>query len=546
MGCLRRLNAIKALPTRLPLLALLLLTCYIAHGQSAGNTDFAILHGVVRDSEGHLVQGAAVHLELQGSQTITVSTDGNGNYRCAELHTGIYSLRAEKADVGVASFGPVHLREREMKQIDLVLKKSDGAVASSFDKPEFFDQPQFTVAGVTNTMNYGGHGSDTVSRTSQSLAKDVATLDRKTPPPSGGASQTPDERSLYDALERDPANFEASYKLGIRLANAGKYREAVPHLEHAHKIKPDDNESAYQLANVYAQLGEYDRASATARAVLGRQEKAEVHHLLGDIEEKQKNPLQAVREYQRAAEIDPSEPNLFDWGAELLTHRALEPAIEVFTRGNRSFPGSSRMLVGLGVAWYASGSSDTAAELVGKASDLNPADRNPYIVLGKMQVVNSPEAKAILGRFERFLQLQPDDPLANYYYAVALKRSLPAVAGNDDWPRVESLLQKAVQLDPKLAPAFLQLGILYEERGDRARARVAYQKAIEADPQSGEAHYRLAQVYRRAGEGTKAEAEIRLYNEISRKSAEEQEQEAREIQQFVYTLRDSRSAAPRQ
>ena len=546
MGCLRRLNAIKALPTRLPLLALLLLTCYIAHGQSAGNTDFAILHGVVRDSEGHLVQGAAVHLELQGSQTITVPTDGNGNYRCAELHTGIYSLRAEKADVGIASFGPVHLREREMKQIDLVLRKSDGAVASSSDKPEFFDQPQFTVAGVTNTMNYGGHGSDTVSRTSQSLAKDVATLDRKIPPPSGGASQTPDEKSLYDALERDPANFEASYKLGIRLANAGKYREAVPHLEHAHKIKPDDNESAYQLANVYAQLGEYDRASATARTVLGRQEKAEVHHLLGDIEEKQKNPLQAVREYQRAAELDPSEPNLFDWGAELLTHRALEPAIEVFTRGNRSFPRSARMLVGLGVAWYASGSSDSAAEFVGKASDLNPGDRNPYIVLGKMQVVNSPEAKAILDRFERFLQLQPDDPLANYYYAVALKRSLPAAAGNDDWPRVESLLQTAVQLDPKLAPAFLQLGILYEERGDRARARVAYQKAIEADPQSGEAHYRLAQVYRRAGDVTKAEAEIRLYNEISRKSAEEQEQEAREIQQFVYTLRDSRTAAPRQ
>jgi Flp pilus assembly protein TadD len=146
--------------------------------------------------------------------------------------------------------------------------------------------------------------------------------------------------------------------------------------------------------------------------VLAREEKAEIHHLLGDIEEKQKNPLQAVREYQRAAELDPSEAHLFDWGTELLTHRALEPAIEVFTRGNRSFPRSPRMLVGLGVAWYGSGSSDLAAKFVCEASDLNPADPSPYLVLGKMQIVNSSAAKAILAKFERFLQLQPDDPLA--------------------------------------------------------------------------------------------------------------------------------------
>jgi hypothetical protein len=50
------------------------------------------------------------------------------------------------------------------------------------------------------------------------------------------------------------------------------------------------------------------------------------------------NPLEAVREYQRAAELDASEQYLFDWGTELLTHRALEPAAEVFTKGNRLFP----------------------------------------------------------------------------------------------------------------------------------------------------------------------------------------------------------------
>ena len=60
--------------------------------------------------------------------------------------------------------------------------------------------------------------------------------------------------------------------------------------------------------------------------------------MLGDVEEKLGNSLEAVREYQRAAELNPSEANLFDWGTELLIHRAFEPATEVFNEGNRLFP----------------------------------------------------------------------------------------------------------------------------------------------------------------------------------------------------------------
>ena len=79
-------------------------------------------------------------------------------------------------------------------------------------------------------------------------------------------------------------------------------------------------------------------------------------------------------EYQRAAELDPSEPYFFDWGSELLLHRAVEPAIEVFSKGNRLFPHSARMLVALGVAWYSNGSYDQAAQRLCEASDLNPDD----------------------------------------------------------------------------------------------------------------------------------------------------------------------------
>ncbi len=130
---------------------------------------------------------------------------------------------------------------------------------------------------------------------------------------------------------------------------------------------------------------QYQRARTNAQALLTAQEKpgqkneAELHHLLGDIEEKSGNPLEAVRQYQRAAELDPSEPYFFDWGSELLLHRAVEPAIEVFNKGNRLFPHSARMLVALGVAWYSNGSYDQAAQRLCEASDLNPNDPKAYL-----------------------------------------------------------------------------------------------------------------------------------------------------------------------
>ena len=58
-------------------------------------------------------------------------------------------------------------------------------------------------------------------------------------------------------------------------------------------------------------------------------------------------------------------------------HRAVEPALEVFTRGNRLFPRSVRMLTGLGASWYVHGSYEQAAQRLCEASDLDPNDPKP-------------------------------------------------------------------------------------------------------------------------------------------------------------------------
>jgi len=422
--------------------------------------------------------------------TTTTRADSAGRYRFSALHEGTYIVRAEMAEYGEATAGPVVLGMNEEKTIDLTPASAitSATQSTSSSVPQFFDQPTFTVAGVADATNLGGHGSDAIVRNRNALAKATASL-----------SQDPaDDKNLVVSID-------------------------------AHGIDAHGED-----------------ARAKLQAMLAVKQTAELHHSLADVEEKLGDPLEAVQEYQRAAEMNPSEPNLFDWGSDLLTHRAAEPAIEVFAKGTSLFPSSVRMLIGLGVAYYASGSYEKAAQRLYQASDLDPSDPNPYVFLGRMQSIETAQPEGLTEKLARFVRLQPDNALANYYYAVSLWKRRGNAEDATDLPQVESSLEKTVRLDPQLGVGYLQLGVVYAERKDFPRAISAYQQAIKVSPRLEEAHYRLAQAYRQTGEKLKARQEFELYEQISKETAGDVERERHEIPQFVYRLRDKTSGSPPQ
>ena len=534
-----------------------LLAPYMTQGQSQGNS--ATLQGYVRDARGHAIASAAVQLETDdGSKTLTTHTDSTGSYEFPALKAGVYRLRAEMSGSGSTSVGPCAVGQNEAKKVDLtlVLQNASAPKVSAPEGPEFFDQPEFTVAAVTDTTNLGGHGSNTTARATNALTKDVRSLDTDSLKitSSSRAPQVPSEQeaALRIAVEREPGSFEANHNLGKLLVEEGKAPDAISYLERASQLRSGDYNNSYDLALAYASAGKYELARTNARALLLVQEsanqdrdqhdKAKVHHLLGSVDEKLGEPLEAVREYQSAAELSPTEPNLFDWGTELLTHHAVEPAITVFTKGNHLFPRSARILIGLGVSSYAVRSYDEAAQRLCEASDLNPDDPAPYLVLGKIESGGNDGSEAVVNRLERFARVQPDNAMANYYYALSLWNGRKRAGSTANPAQVEGLLEKAVHLDPKLGSGYLQLGIVYADRGDFPEAIRAYQRAIETSPDLEEAHYRLAQAYRRTGETAKAQAEIQSYKRASKTLEEQSERERREVRQFVYTLRDQTPA----
>jgi len=427
-------------------------------------TQQASLRASVRNSQGKPVAGAMLRLQRKnGSNSFTAVTDANGTYEFVSLIPGMYSLHVEMKGQGEATASSIPVELNQVKTINLVL-----------GEPAFYDSPQFTVSGVTDTTSLGGHGSDAVVRTRDTLAKETAGLGN---PGAGNTPSAETEQALREQVQR-------TQKL----------------LEH--------NDSA------------------------------ELHHALADLQEKLGDSLSAVREYQRAAELSPREPYLFDWGAELLLHHAPEPARQVFTKANHLFPKSTRILIGLGSASFALGSYDQAAQRVCEASDLNSADPAPYLFLGKMDEIGSLKSAALVAHLQRSASLHPESAESNYYYAVALWKRRSDRHDARESSQVESLLKKAVSLDPHLGAAYLQLGILHAERRDFPQAIADYQQAIQVSPELEAAHYRLSQVYRQTGDQEKAKAEIEIYERMSKDSAQQADRERHEIRQFVYTLRD--------
>jgi tetratricopeptide (TPR) repeat protein len=194
------------------------------------------------------------------------------------------------------------------------------------------------------------------------------------------------------------------------------------------------------------------------------------------------------------------------------------------------------MLTALGTALFAGALYDEAAASLCAASDLNPADPEPYLFMGRIEMAAPKPLACVEPRLARFVQGQPANSLANYLYAMAIWKRQEQAPDPRALQQVETLLTKAVAIDAKCADAYLQLGILYSSQRNPEKAIGFYTKAIEADPQLGEAHYRLGVAYDRIGLPEKAKQEFQLHDEIEKLQAAAVERQRREVKQFLVVL----------
>ena len=447
----------------------------------------AKIEGTVKSGAGAPIAGVAVILHSKGeAKSISATTDSQGSFAIQQLDPGIYAIAAQKEGWSRSADQSIAVGNGDAKRVDLILEKiqageesGSGSVPNAAATMQFSDAASFTVAGVTDYSGAGGHGSETGLRTSEALTRDTVVLKS----PDASASNRQDARQLE--LERE------------RL-----------------------------------------------RKLIAAGDRAELHSLLADVDERLNDPVAAVHEYELAARLDPSENRYFAWGTELLLHRAAGPASEVFKKGTMQYPKSARMLAGLGAALYAAGSQEQAARRFCEASDLDSARAEIYEFLGELEKTSTAVMPScVQQKLSRFVHDQPNNPRANYNYALALwkqNRGSPDAATVDESSR---LLARAIATDPNFGEAHLLLGMLRAELGDLTKAAESYERAIAVAPNLSDAHYRLGLAYRRMGEPSKAQEEFEKYEQMQATQNAAIERDRRELRQFLILMKEQPSVA---
>lgn len=311
-----------------------------------------------------------------------------------------------------------------------------------------------------------------------------------------------------------PGDFRANHERGESYLRRHDLRAAIPFLRRAYEIDPANYANAYDLALASLETGDLARARSVVEGMLRKQDRSELHNLLGDIEEASGNMIAAVKQYEAAARMDPSEKNVFDLATDLLKHQGYQQAIQIFEYGAGKYPKSARMRVGLGIAYYSSGRYDDAVQSLCGAVDLDPKDTKALGFIGKMYDVSPAMADEVTNRLAGFAKLYPDNAYANYYYALSLrKRSLgPDRSVNGSEP--ERLLTRAIKLDPRFADAHYELGLLYQDEGKPAQAITQYEAAVSIRPNLKQAHYRLGRLYAGRGDRELAEKEFAIVRSL--------------------------------
>jgi tetratricopeptide (TPR) repeat protein len=107
----------------------------------------------------------------------------------------------------------------------------------------------------------------------------------------------------------------------------------------------------------------------------------------------------------------------------------------------------------------------------------------------------------------------PNQPLANFYLGDIL-------TDQKEYQEGIAHLGITVAAYPKMTKAYFLLAKCHAGTGDSERALELYKRALDLDPDYKEAHYQLYALYARLGDKRKSQAELRVFEKLTRESDE--------------------------
>ncbi|MGA2018053.1 MAG: tetratricopeptide repeat protein [Opitutaceae bacterium] len=351
-----------------------------------------------------------------------------------------------------------------------------------------------------------------------------------------------DVGALYtDTLSKNPDSWMAHSNLGVSLMERGLLGEAIPHLEEAVRLKPDQADAHNNLGNALSKVpGRSAAAIAEFEAAL-RLDPAltEAHANLGWALVNTPGRLaEGIAHLELVLVNNAENPQYARVHANLGAALARVPgrlprAIAEFEAALRLDPGAAGVRNDLGIAMDRAGRPLEAMSQFERLLRAEPGNPEASNNLGNV-LLELGRGQEAIPRYREAIRLRPDYLEAHFNLARALRTAGDdggSVAEHEEALRLApdsaeirsslgSLLLKlgrtgealgqyaeAVRLEPGSAPYHNHLGIALTSAGRLDEAAAQFRKALELAPGYSDAHYNLGVALEREGRADEAAAE---------------------------------------
>lgn len=113
------------------------------------------------------------------------------------------------------------------------------------------------------------------------------------------------ERLMKRLSERDPADWQARYRLGVIAWHFQRFEEATDHLQETIRLKPDDAKARAKLARVLAQRGDFPQALEEAKTAIAKDpNSSEAHLVMAQVLFNRGRPDEALEEVNKGLAVE--------------------------------------------------------------------------------------------------------------------------------------------------------------------------------------------------------------------------------------------------
>ena len=256
----------------------------------------------------------------------------------------------------------------------------------------------------------------------------------------------------------------------------------------------------------------------------------QVHTLAADAAERAGNFQQALSHFQSAAQINPSDTNLYAVVIELLRHWNWAEAVRVSTFAEQRYPASSHFRLAEGIALYADSQYGPAVNAFSSLLKADPDNAAVADLLGRTCTLLPEGENAGCAAMYDYAERHPGNAVTTTYAAVAI---LHGPGGPANLQRAQTLLDTAIKAQPNYAEAYLQLGVLEQSRQNWQASATALERSVALHPSSPEAHYRLSRAYAHLGRRDEAAEQVAVSQSYAQKAKDSLNARMQEVMKFV-------------